>query len=168
MSERVQDYVVDYSVTKLEETARTFRRLGEAYENASEPQKSGTGISKQLFLVADVLEECMTMYVHTEDGKKDFVRELTRKCFVNGIRIKNVQHLSKKNGRNAIVFQARTVGRRADARSCVLHPASHTHRQMNDQELKEAGVQPDLIRFSVGIENIDDIIADLSQALEQV
>ena len=79
MSERVQDYVVDYSVTKLEETARTFRRLGEAYENASEPQKSGTGISKQLFLVADVLEECMTMYVHTEDGKKDFVRELTRK-----------------------------------------------------------------------------------------
>ena len=74
MSERVQDYVVDYSVTKLEETARTFRRLGEAYENASEPQKSGTGISKQLFLVADVLEECMTMYVHTEDGKKDFVR----------------------------------------------------------------------------------------------
>ena len=50
----------------------------------------------------------------------------------------------------------------------VLHPASHTHRQMNDQELKEAGVQPDLIRFSVGIENIDDIIADLSQALEQV
>ena len=56
----------------------------------------------------------------------------------------------------------------ADARSCVLHPASHTHRQMNDQELMEAGVQPDLIRFSVGIEHIDDIIADLSQALEQV
>jgi hypothetical protein len=119
MSERVQDYVVDYSVTKLEETARTFRRLGEAYENASEPQKSGTGISKQLFLVADVLEECMTMYVHTEDGKKDFVRELTRKCFVNGIRIKNVQHLSKKNGRNAIVFQARTVGQQKKLFRCL-------------------------------------------------
>ena len=56
----------------------------------------------------------------------------------------------------------------ADARSCVLHPASHTHRQMNDKELMEAGVQPDLIRFSVGIENIADIIADLEQALEQV
>lgn len=53
----------------------------------------------------------------------------------------------------------------ADARSCVLHPASHTHRQMNDQELLEAGVQPDLIRFSVGIENAEDIIADLEQAL---
>jgi O-acetylhomoserine (thiol)-lyase len=53
----------------------------------------------------------------------------------------------------------------ADARSCVLHPASHTHRQMNDTELKEAGVQPDLIRFSVGIEHIEDILADLEQAL---
>ena len=56
----------------------------------------------------------------------------------------------------------------ADSRSCVLHPASHTHRQMNDQELLEAGVQPDLIRFSVGIENAEDIIADLDQALRQV
>lgn len=56
----------------------------------------------------------------------------------------------------------------ADARTCVLHPASHTHRQMNEQELIEAGVQPDLIRFSVGIENVEDIIADLEQALETV
>ena len=56
----------------------------------------------------------------------------------------------------------------ADARSCVLDPASHTHRQMNEQELLEAGVQPDLIRFSVGIENIEDIIADLEQALAAV
>ena len=55
----------------------------------------------------------------------------------------------------------------ADARSCVLHPASHTHRQMNEQELLEAGVQPDLIRFSLGIENIEDLIADVEQALEE-
>ena len=54
----------------------------------------------------------------------------------------------------------------ADARSCVLHPASHTHLQMTDEQLLEAGVQPDLIRFSVGIENADDIIADLEQALK--
>ena len=53
----------------------------------------------------------------------------------------------------------------ADARTCVLHPASHTHRQMNDEQLKEAGVAPDLIRLSVGLEHIDDIIADLEQAL---
>lgn len=56
----------------------------------------------------------------------------------------------------------------ADARTCVLHPASHTHRQMTDEQLVEAGVAPDLIRFSVGIEHADDIIADLEQALSYV
>jgi O-acetylhomoserine (thiol)-lyase len=55
----------------------------------------------------------------------------------------------------------------ADARSCVLHPASHTHRQLSDEQLVEAGVAPDLIRFSVGIEDIEDIIADVEQALEK-
>ena len=55
----------------------------------------------------------------------------------------------------------------ADARTSVLHPASHTHRQMNDQQLKEAGVSPGMIRLSVGIENVNDIIEDLKQALEQ-
>ena len=53
----------------------------------------------------------------------------------------------------------------ADARTCVLHPASHTHRQLSDEQLLEAGVRPDLIRFSVGIENAEDIIADIDQAL---
>jgi O-acetylhomoserine (thiol)-lyase len=54
----------------------------------------------------------------------------------------------------------------ADAHTCVLHPASATHRQMNDAELMAAGVSPDLVRLSVGIENVNDIIADLAQALE--
>ena len=54
----------------------------------------------------------------------------------------------------------------ADARTSVLHPASHTHRQLNDQQLEEAGVSPGMIRLSVGIENVDDIIADLEQALK--
>lgn len=54
----------------------------------------------------------------------------------------------------------------ADARTCVLHPASHTHRQLSDQQLEEAGVRPDLIRLSVGIENVDDIINDIKQALD--
>ena len=55
----------------------------------------------------------------------------------------------------------------ADCRTCVLHPASHTHRQMSDEQLREAGVAPDLIRLSVGIEKVDDIIADLSQAMPE-
>ena len=56
----------------------------------------------------------------------------------------------------------------ADAWSCVLHPASHTHRQLSDRQLKEAGIPPDLIRFSVGLEDPDDLIADLKQALAKV
>ena len=56
----------------------------------------------------------------------------------------------------------------ADARTCVLHPASHTHRQMSDGQLREAGVAPDMIRLSVGIENVKDIIADLEQALDGI
>ena len=56
----------------------------------------------------------------------------------------------------------------ADAHTCVLHPASSTHRQLTDDELVACGVAPDLIRFSVGIENVDDIIEDLEQALSYV
>ena len=56
----------------------------------------------------------------------------------------------------------------ADAKTCVLHPASATHRQMNDAELAAAGVSPDLVRFSVGLEALNDLIADLSQALDRV
>jgi len=55
----------------------------------------------------------------------------------------------------------------ADLRTCVLHPASMTHRQLTEAELEAAGVSPDLIRVSVGLENIDDIIADFDQALEK-
>ena len=56
----------------------------------------------------------------------------------------------------------------ADARTCCLHPASATHRQMTDAELEAAGVSPDLVRFSCGIENADDLIADISQALDNI
>lgn len=56
----------------------------------------------------------------------------------------------------------------ADCRTCILHPASTTHRQLTDQQLLDCGVSPDLIRFSVGIEYVDDIIADIEQALAQI
>ena len=56
----------------------------------------------------------------------------------------------------------------ADARTCVLHPASHTHRQLSDEQLREAGIAPDLIRLSVGIEDVEDILADIRQALDRI
>ncbi len=56
----------------------------------------------------------------------------------------------------------------ADARTCVLHPASHTHRQLSEEQLLEAGIAPDLIRLSVGIEDAEDIIDDIKQALDKI
>lgn len=56
----------------------------------------------------------------------------------------------------------------ADARTCILHPASHTHRQLSDEQLKEAGIAPDLMRLSVGIEDVSDIIDDIEQALKRI
>lgn len=56
----------------------------------------------------------------------------------------------------------------ADARTCCLHPANATHRQMNDEELLAAGITPDLVRLSVGLEAAEDLIADLEQALATV
>lgn len=104
--------------------------------------------------------------------KGDKYYDLAQKYMPNGTC--GVITFGVKGGRDACVKMMDSlkmiaiVTHVADARSCVLHPASHTHRQMNEQELLEAGVQPDLIRFSVGIENIEDIIADLEQALAQV
>lgn len=56
----------------------------------------------------------------------------------------------------------------ADSRTCVLHPASHTHRQLSDEQLRQAGIAPDLIRLSVGIEDVDDILDDIKQALDKI
>ena len=56
----------------------------------------------------------------------------------------------------------------ADAKTCVLHPASHTHRQLSEEQLREAGIAPDLIRLSVGIEDVDDILDDIKQALDKL
>ena len=62
----------------------------------------------------------------------------------------------------------RIVTHVADCRSCVLHPASHTHRQLSDEQLRQAGIAPDLIRLSVGIEDADDILDDIKQALDKL
>ncbi|HCT89790.1 MAG TPA: bifunctional O-acetylhomoserine aminocarboxypropyltransferase/cysteine synthase [Lachnospiraceae bacterium] len=98
--------------------------------------------------------------------------DLARKYLPNGVC--GVLSFGPKGGRegamrftNALKMIA-IVTHVADARTCVLHPASHTHRQLNEQQLVEAGVLPELIRLSVGIEDVEDILADLEQALQAV
>lgn len=107
-------------------------------------------------------------YPDLEDNK---YHALAQKYLPNGSC--GVLSFGLKGGREvAIKFMdslqlAAIVTHVADARTCVLHPASHTHRQLTDEQLLEAGIAPDLIRFSVGIESADDIIADIEQALNK-
>ena len=100
-------------------------------------------------------------------------RKLLKKQF-DGNSPCGVMTFGIKGGRNASIRfmdALKVIGivtHVADAWSCVLHPASHTHRQLTDKQLKEAGIPPDLIRLSIGLEDPDDLIADLKQALAKV
>lgn len=96
--------------------------------------------------------------------------ELAQKQFINGQSCGVVTFGLKGGRKEATTFMDNLklcciATHVADARTCVLHPASHTHRQLSDDQLILAGIKPDLIRFSVGIENAEDIIADIEQAL---
>ena len=111
-------------------------------------------------------------WIHYPDLEGDKYNELAKKYLPNGSC--GVMAFAVKGGRDkAIKFMdslrlATIATHVADARTCLLHPASHTHRQLSDQQLLEAGIAPDLIRLSVGLENADDLIADLKQALELI
>ena len=109
-------------------------------------------------------------WVHFPGLKGDKYYDLAQKYMPHGIC--GVLAFGLKGGRDfSVRFMDKLklvaiVTHVADARTCVLHPASHTHRQLSDEQLLAAGVQPDLIRLSVGIENVDDIISDIEQALK--
>lgn len=121
--------------------------------------------------IAEALEnDSRIAWVNYPGLKSSPYHELAQKYMPNGS--SGVISFGIKGGREAAtkfmdsLKMASVVTHVADLRTCVLHPASTTHRQMNDEQLKEAGVPADLIRFSVGIENPEDILADVYQALE--
>lgn len=120
--------------------------------------------------VAEFLEKHNKVaWVHYAGLKNDKYYELAQKYMPKGTC--GVLAFAVKGGREAsIEFMdklkvASIVTHVADSKTCLLHPASHTHRQLTDEQLEEAGIAPDLIRLSVGIENVEDIIEDLKQAL---
>ncbi len=111
-------------------------------------------------------------WIHYSDLEDDEYHDLAKKYLPKGSC--GVLAFAVKGGRQkSIEFMDHLklisiVTHVADAKTCLLHPASHTHRQMSDEQLLEAGVAPDLIRLSVGIEAAEDIIADIEQALAQI
>ena len=111
-------------------------------------------------------------WVHYPDLEGDAYHDLAKKYLPNGSC--GVIAFAVKGGRDASVrfmdqLKLGTIATHvADSKTCLLHPASHTHRQMSDEQLIAAGVAPDLIRLSVGIEDVEDILDDLKQALQSV
>lgn len=115
-------------------------------------------------------EQDKVAWVHYAGLEEDQYYDLAKRYMPNGTC--GVLAFGIKGGRDAsIAFMDKLkvisiVTHVADAKTCLLHPASHTHRQLTDKQLEEAGVAPDLIRLSVGIEDVNDIISDLEQALK--
>ncbi len=111
-------------------------------------------------------------WIHYPNLEGDDYYEMAQKYLPNGSC--GVLAFAVKGGRDAAIkfmdsLKLMIIATHvADARTCLLHPASHTHRQLTDEQLREAGVAPDLIRLSVGLENADDLIADLQQALDKI
>lgn len=111
-------------------------------------------------------------WVHYPDLKDDEYNDLAKKYLPNGSC--GVLCFGVKGGREAsIKFMdslkvASIATHVADSKTCLLHPASHTHRQLTEEQLIESGVAPDLIRFSCGIEDPEDIIEDIKQALDNI
>ncbi|HBZ53113.1 MAG TPA: bifunctional O-acetylhomoserine aminocarboxypropyltransferase/cysteine synthase, partial [Eubacterium sp.] len=110
-------------------------------------------------------------WINYPDLESSKYHELAKKYLPNGscgvisFGVKGGRSAAEKFMKNLKVAMIATHV--ADAHTCVLHPASSTHRQMTDEELTAAGIPSDLIRLSVGIENVDDIIEDVAQALEK-
>lgn len=103
MNDDIRKYALDYSLCRIEETAKTFRRLGQtSFET--------TGISGQLLLVADVLEECVNVNLYSQNIDKDKGRELVRKCLLAGIRVKNITMIYGKNGAGQLALSAKALG----------------------------------------------------------
>ena len=128
---------------------------------------------KNAIAIAKYLKSCDKVeWVDYPDLEDDKYNSLAKKYLPKGSC--GVMAFAVKGGRKkAVEFMdslklITIVTHVADARTCLLHPASHTHRQLTDEQLKESGVAPDLIRLSVGLESVDDLIDDLKQALEKI
>lgn len=128
--------------------------------------------SESALKVAEFLESCPDVkWVHYPDLKNDREHERQQKylpdgsCGVMAFALKGGRELANRFMDNLELVTIETHV--ADCYTCILHPASHTHRQLTDQQLKEAGVDPDLMRLSIGLEDPEDLIEDIRAAIEK-
>lgn len=128
--------------------------------------------SESALKVAEFLESCPDVkWVHYPDLKNDREHERQQKylpdgsCGVMAFALKGGRELANRfmDSLELVTIETHV----ADCYTCILHPASHTHRQLTDQQLKEAGVDPDLMRLSIGLEDPEDLIEDIRAAIEK-
>ena len=159
---RSEELCMTYTVSRLSETAKTFRRLGEAYESASGEEAQSPRFKHQLFLVADILDDCTLMQMQADKPSKSVFRDMSSRALISGIVIREVNVLKNKTGKNEIVVLAKTLGKGcvserkirkivSDVLGCGYYSDHNNRLVVNDESQQYVYHQENRFRFLYGV-----------------
>ena len=159
---RSEELCMTYTVSRLSETAKTFRRLGEAYESASGEEAQSPCFKHQLFLVADILDDCTIMQMQADKPSKSVFRDMSSRALISGIVIREVNVLKNKTGKNEIVVLAKTLGKGcvserkirkivSDVLGCGYYSDHNNRLVVNDESQQYVYHQENRFRFLYGV-----------------
>ena len=158
---RSEELCMTYTVSRLSETAKTFRRLGEAYESASGEEAQSPCFKHQLFLVADILDDCTLMQMQADKPSKSVFRDMSSRALISGIVIREVNVLKNKTGKNEVVVLAKTLGKGcvserkirkivSDVLGCGYYSDHNNRLVVNDESQQYVYHQENRFRFLYG------------------
>lgn len=159
---RSEELCMTYTVSRLSETAKTFRRLGEAYESASGEEAQSPCFKHQLFLVADILDDCTLMQMQADKPSKSVFRDISSRALISGIVIREVNVLKNKTGKNEVVVLAKTLGKGcvserkirkivSDVLGCGYYSDHNNRLVVNDESQQYVYHQENRFRFLYGV-----------------
>ena len=159
---RSEELCMTYTVSRLSETAKTFRRLGEAYESASGEEAQSPCFKHQLFLVADILDDCTLMQMQEDKPSKSVFRDMSSRALISGIVIREVNVLKNKTGKNEVVVLAKTLGKGcvserkirkivSDVLGCGYYSDHNNRLVVNDESQQYVYHQENRFRFLYGV-----------------
>ena len=159
---RSEELCMTYTVSRLSETAKTFRRLGEAYESASGEEAQSPCFKHQLFLVADILDDCTLMQMQADKPSKSVFRDMSSRALISGIVIREVNVLKNKTGKNEVVVLAKTLGKGcvserkirkivSDVLGCGYYSDHNNRLVVNDESQQYVYHQENRFRFLYGV-----------------
>ena len=157
-----EELCMTYTVSRLSETAKTFRRLGEAYESASGEEAQSPCFKHQLFLVADILDDCTLMQMQADKPSKSVFRDMSSRALISGIVIREVNVLKNKTGKNEVVVLAKTLGKGcvserkirkivSDVLGCGYYSDHNNRLVVNDESQQYVYHQENRFRFLYGV-----------------